>query len=63
MKSEDNYRVLPKTLTGNKPYFCTYQLKSSKGLQVAFKGIEQWSAAAYLVGIGKCSAHPLLAHV
>jgi len=25
--------------------------------------IEQWSAAAYLVSIGKCSAHPLLAHV
>jgi len=23
----------------------------------------QWSAAAYLVSIGKCSAHPLLAHV
>jgi len=23
----------------------------------------QWSAAAYLVSIGKCSAYPLLAHV
>jgi len=26
-------------------------------------GLDQWSAAAYLVSIGKCSAHPLLAHV
>jgi len=26
-------------------------------------GLGQWSAAAYLVSIGKCSAHPLLAHV
>jgi len=25
--------------------------------------LKQWSAAAYLVSIGKCSAHPLLAHV
>lgn len=40
MKSEDNYRVLSKYLTENKKNFYTYQLKSSKGLQVVLKGIE-----------------------
>jgi len=39
-KSEDNYRVLSKYLTQNKNNFYTYQLKSSKGLQVVLKGID-----------------------
>jgi len=40
MKSEDNYRVLSKYLTENKKNFNTYQLKSSKSLQVVLKGTE-----------------------
>jgi len=40
MKFEDNYRVLSKYLDDNKNNFYTYQLKSSKGLQVVLKGIE-----------------------
>jgi len=40
MNSEDNYRIFSKHLTDNKTYLNTYQLKSSKGLQVVLKGIE-----------------------
>jgi len=40
MKSEDNYRVLSKYLTENKKNFYTYQLKSSKGMQVVLNSID-----------------------
>lgn len=40
IKTEENYRVLSKYLNDSKRNFYTYQLKSSKGLQVVLKGIE-----------------------
>jgi hypothetical protein len=39
-KTEDNYRKVTNYLTAQKTGFYTYQLKSSKGLQVVLKGIE-----------------------
>ncbi|XP_043062754.1 uncharacterized protein LOC122319489 [Drosophila yakuba] len=39
-KTEDNYRKVTNYLTKQKISFYTYQLKSSKGLQVVLKGIE-----------------------
>lgn len=39
-KTEDNYRELTKYLNDTRKNYYTYQLKSSKGLQVVLKGIE-----------------------
>jgi len=39
-KTEENYREVTNYLTANKTCFYTYQLKSSKGLQVELKGID-----------------------
>ena len=39
-KSEESFRILSKHLSDTKMNFYTYQLKSSKGLQVVLKGIE-----------------------
>ncbi|XP_017470172.1 PREDICTED: nucleic-acid-binding protein from mobile element jockey-like [Rhagoletis zephyria] len=38
--TEENYRLVTKNLNDDKKNFYTYQLKSSKGLQVVIKGIE-----------------------
>jgi len=46
----------------------TYTLPAKERSEVSWESfspiaLKQWSAAAYLVSTGKCSAHPLLAHV
>jgi len=59
--SKDNCQAL--FVAAIHPCMCKWPISGVSGNPRSLIHVEQWSAAAYLVSIGKCSAHPLLAHV